>query len=177
MVFEYAQIRGTLDGMDPTVIRDIADYYERNLGYRIPPQTPFVGSEFNVTRAGIHADGMMKDEEIYNIFDTTKLLKTPPTVAISNTSGAAGIAVWLSKYLGEKVSKDDPRVITLKEWVDQQYAGGRMTAIGSAELEYECRRLDITDDDVTPGFEEMEEAPAEAPKQETKSEDEANEPK
>lgn len=30
MVIEYAQLRGTLDGMDPTVIRDIADYYERD---------------------------------------------------------------------------------------------------------------------------------------------------
>ena len=27
MVFEYASLRGSLDGMDPTVIRDIADYY------------------------------------------------------------------------------------------------------------------------------------------------------
>ena len=29
--------------------------------------TPFVGRNFNVTRAGIHADGLLKDEEIYNI--------------------------------------------------------------------------------------------------------------
>ena len=49
MVIEYAQIRGTLDGMDTGVIRDIADYYEKELGYEIPPRTPFVGRDFNLT--------------------------------------------------------------------------------------------------------------------------------
>ena len=29
MVFEYAQLRGTLDGMDTTVITEMADYYEK----------------------------------------------------------------------------------------------------------------------------------------------------
>jgi isopropylmalate/homocitrate/citramalate synthase len=72
MVFEYASMRGTLDGMDPTAITDIANYFRDEMGYRIPEMTPFVGRNFNVTRAGIHADGLMKDEEIYNIFDTKK---------------------------------------------------------------------------------------------------------
>ena len=39
----------------------------------------FVGKNFNVTRAGIHADGMLKNEEIYNIFDTDKFLKPSRT--------------------------------------------------------------------------------------------------
>lgn len=72
MVFEYAQLRGTLDGMDTTVITELAEYYEKEIGYHIPSRTPFVGRNFNVTRAGIHADGMLKNEEIYNIFDTDK---------------------------------------------------------------------------------------------------------
>ena len=78
MVFEYAQLRGTLDGMDTTVITELAEYYEKELGYKHPAQTPFVGSNFNVTRAGIHADGLLKNEEIYNIFDTGKFLNRPP---------------------------------------------------------------------------------------------------
>lgn len=65
---------------------------KKKLGYKQPPQTPFVGSNFNVTRAGIHADGLLKNEEIYNIFDTGKFLNRPPLVAVSNTSGLAGIA-------------------------------------------------------------------------------------
>ena len=136
---EYAQIRGTLDGMDTTAIRDIADYYEDVIGYHIPPNTPFVGSAFNTTQAGIHADGLLKDEEIYNIFDTTAILKSPPKVGISRNSGAAGIAVWLSHRLHETVGKNDPAVAWLRSWVDEQYESGRVTNIGDDELEREYR--------------------------------------
>ena len=59
MVFEYASLRGSLDGMDTTVITEIAEYFRNEIGYDIPPMTPFVGSSFNVTRAGIHADGLL----------------------------------------------------------------------------------------------------------------------
>ena len=139
MVMEYAQIRGTLDGMDPTAIRDIADYYEKVIGYHIPANTPFVGEAFNTTQAGIHADGLLKDEEIYNIFNTTKILKSPPKVGISRNSGAAGIAVWLSARLGTSVAKNDPAVLHLRDWVDAQYEEGRVTNIGDAELAAEYK--------------------------------------
>ncbi len=135
MAIEYAQMRGTLDDMDTTAIQEIAEYFERELGYRVPDKMPFVGRDFNVTRAGIHADGLLKDEEIYNIFDTSKLLNRPPMVAISNTSGTAGIAVWLAARIkGEKVDKKDERVLKLKEWVDRQYEAGRVTSIADDEL-------------------------------------------
>ena len=145
MVIEYAQLRGTLDGMDTTVIREIADYYEQELGYTVPPKTPFIGAEFNMTQAGIHADGLLKDEEIYNIFDTGKLLSSPPGVSVTSTSGAAGIAMWLGQYLfpGEKIAKDDPRVMALKAWVDAQYAAGRVTTIGAGELREAAKQLGI----------------------------------
>ncbi|MGI6004869.1 MAG: 2-isopropylmalate synthase [Christensenellales bacterium] len=134
MVMEYAQIRGTFDGMDPTVIREIADYYEKELGYNIPPQTPYIGRDFNRTQAGIHADGLLKDEEIYNIFNTGKILKSPPGISITSTSGLAGLAFWMTKTLGQDIQKDDQRVARLKAWVDEQYAGGRVTTIGDEEL-------------------------------------------
>ena len=145
MVIEYAQLRGSLDGMDTTVIREIADYYEHELNYVIPPKTPFVGAEFNMTQAGIHADGLLKDEEIYNVFDTGKLLNSPPGVAISSTSGAAGIAMWLSQNLfkGETLDKADNRVSSLKTWVDDQYAAGRVTTISSGELRDASKQLGI----------------------------------
>ena len=138
MVFEYAQIRGTLDGMDTTVITELAEYYEKEIGYRIPPRTPFVGRNFNVTRAGVHADGLLKNEEIYNIFDTGKFLNRPPLVAVSNTSGVAGIAVWINNYFhlpeAKKLTKDDPLVVRVKEWVDEEYENGRVTVITDDEL-------------------------------------------
>ena len=145
MVIEYAQLRGTTDGMDTTVITEIAEYYEKEIGYRIPSRTPFVGKYFNVTRAGIHADGLLKDEEIYNIFNTTKLLNRPVGVSVNQTSGLAGIAHWINGYFGfedtNKIEKKDERVIKIKEWIDQQYEKGRVTAIGDEELEDVIQKL------------------------------------
>ncbi|MCL2016207.1 MAG: 2-isopropylmalate synthase [Defluviitaleaceae bacterium] len=135
MVFEYAQLRGTLDGMDPHVITELAEYYENVIGYHIPPMTPFVGKNFNVTRAGIHADGMLKNEEIYNIFDTTKILNRPWRVIISNTSGVAGITHWMNTFYGKKFDKKDPAVLRVKDWVDSQYENGRVTLISDEEME------------------------------------------
>lgn len=138
MVFEYAQLRGTLDGMDTTVITEMAEYYEKEIGYKLPSRTPFVGKNFNVTRAGIHADGLLKNEEIYNIFDTEKFLNRPVMVAVSNTSGLAGIAHWINTYFrlkGEQcVTKSDPLIGYVKEWVDQEYESGRVTSLTDEEL-------------------------------------------
>ena len=138
MVMEYAAIRGSTDGMDTTVITEIAEYFEKELGYNIPPMTPFVGSAFNLTRAGIHADGIMKDTEIYNIFDTDKILNRPAEVAISNTSGTAGVAYWINKHMsevvGEEVTKQTPIVIKVKEEIDRLYEDGRTTLMGNDEL-------------------------------------------
>ena len=139
MVMQYASLRGTLDGMDTTAITDIAEYFKKELGYDIPPMTPFVGSAFNLTRAGVHADGMMKDAEIYNIFDTEKILKRPAEVSISNTSGLAGIAYWINKHFRlseeQQVGKQDWIVQTMKEKIDELYADGRTTVMGEGELE------------------------------------------
>ena len=138
MVFEYAQLRGDLNGMDTTVITELAEYYEKEIGYHIPERTPFVGKNFNVTRAGIHADGLLKNEEIYNIFDTEKFLNRPVLCAISNTSGLAGIAHWLNTYYklkGDKqVQKTDDLVKDLKAWVDKEYADGRVTVMTDNEI-------------------------------------------
>ncbi len=139
MVFEYAQLKGTLDGMDTTVITELAEYFEKEIGEHIPERTPFVGKNFNVTRAGIHADGLLKNEEIYNIFDTGKFLNRPAMVAVSNTSGLAGIAHWINSYYRldnkNKVDKGNVLVKKVKEWVDQEYADGRVTIISDEELE------------------------------------------
>ena len=139
MVIEYASLMGTFDGMDPTVITEIADYFKREIGYDIPPMTPFVGDNFNVTRAGIHADGLMKDAEIYNIFDTEKILGKPASVAISNTSGLAGIAYWINNHYKlpkfREVTKRDELVVKVKEAIDKEYADGRTTLMGDEELE------------------------------------------
>ena len=136
--FEYAQLRGTLDGMDTTVITDLAEYYEKEIGYKIPSRTPFVGRNFNVTRAGIHADGLLKNEEIYNIFDTERFLRRPALVSVSNTSGLAGIAHWINTYFRLKedqmLDKNSELVHMVKAWVDNEYESGRVTVLTDEEL-------------------------------------------
>ncbi len=138
MVIEYAALRGSFDGMNPQVITELAEYYTKELGYEIPPMTPFVGSNFNLTRAGIHADGLMKDTEIYNIFDTEKILGRKAEVAISNTSGLAGVAYWMNKHYspqnGKEYTKHDDIVKRVKELIDGEYSDGRTTLMGDDEL-------------------------------------------
>ena len=138
MVFEYASIRGHLNGMDTTVITEIADYIKTETGYDIPPMTPFVGDNFNLTRAGIHADGLLKNHEIYNIFDTDTLLNRPPKVSVTNTSGIAGVGFWVNNYLKSKgmapVDKNDSMVQDIYAWVMAQYDEGRITMISDEEL-------------------------------------------
>jgi len=145
MVFEYASLRGSMDGMDPTVITEIADYFRRDIGYNVPDMTPFVGRNFNVTRAGIHADGLMKDQEIYTIFDTKKLLNKAPTVQIGKASGLAGIAYWINSTFDlppeKQVSKHDELVVNMKKWIDEEYEDGRQTILSNKELESMLERL------------------------------------
>ena len=146
MAIEYASLRGTTDGMDLSVITEIAQFFENELGYEIPANTPFVGRNFNATRAGIHADGMLKDEEIYNIFDTKEILNRPAMVIVDAHSGLAGIAYWVNGYYhlsGEiAVDKRDDIVIKMKELVDKEYAAGRNTAMGDVELDGMLKALD-----------------------------------
>lgn len=147
MVMEYASLRGTTDGMELPVITEIARYFEDEIGYEIPPRTPFVGRNFNVTRAGIHADGLLKDEEIYNIFDTAKLLGRPAAVAVDSHSGLAGIAHWVNSFFrlegDNTIDKREPFVAAMKMRVDAQYESGRTTVMGDEELENILREVDF----------------------------------
>lgn len=145
MVMEYASLRGSFDGMDPTVITEIAEYFKKEIGYEIPPMTPFVGRNFNVTRAGIHADGLMKDEEIYNIFNTERILGRPVSVMLGKSSGLAGIAYWINQNYhltgAEAVDKKTPLVVAVKEWIDEEYEDGRQTTLSTMEIEQKIEEL------------------------------------
>jgi isopropylmalate/homocitrate/citramalate synthase len=138
MIFEYIGLRGTADGMDTTVITEIAEYYEREIGYSVPPMMPLVGRDFNMTQAGIHADGLLKDEETYNIFNTERLLNRPVKVQVSQNSGIAGLAHWINSYFKLKnpgrIDKGDPRLLPIQQWIEAEYEGGRVTTIADSEL-------------------------------------------
>lgn len=144
LIIEYIGLRGTNNGIDTTVITDIAEYFESEIGVKIPVNYPFVGAEFNITKAGIHADGLIKNEEIYNIFDTTKILRRPIVTMITDKSGKAGIAHWINGRLSAKgktvIDKRHPGVSKIHKWVMEQYDAGRVTGISPEELERMVRK-------------------------------------
>ena len=145
LVIDYISLTGRTNGIDTTVITDIANYYEKEIGDRISPNYPLVGADFNATSAGIHADGMIKNPEIYNIFDTEKLLKRPPGIIINDKSGSAGIAQWINTHLrligDSRIQKHDPAVGRINEWVQEKYDSGRITSISNEEMDHVVRNF------------------------------------
>ncbi len=144
MIMEYISFKGTDDGIDTRVITEIADYFERELRYHIPPNYPFVGKNFNNTSAGIHADGLLKNEEIYNAFDTARILNRPITITITDKSGKAGIVHWINSRLGlegeRAVDKNHPGVGKILKRITEQYEAGRCTSISNEEMENMARK-------------------------------------
>ncbi len=134
LVVEHAQLKGTSDGINYAAITELARYAEKELGFAIPHNYPLVGKDFNVTRAGIHADGLLKDEEIYNCFDTGKLLRRPISVAITDKTGAAGIKHWIEARYQIEIPKHNPRIVKIKDKIDAEYAADRVSAISNEEM-------------------------------------------
>ncbi|MDX9981623.1 MAG: histone-lysine N-methyltransferase [Lentisphaeria bacterium] len=141
-IIEYISLLGHQNGIDTTVITEIANYFRDEIKADVPSNYPFVGSEFNTTRAGIHADGVLKNQEIYNIFDTEALLNRPLKVSVTDKSGLAGIAEWLNEYAHdllardhrEPINKRHPGVRRINDWVMEQYEQGRTTGISHDEM-------------------------------------------
>ena len=135
-IIEYISLKGDLCGIDTTALTDMGRYY-RSIGTHIPARAPFVGDDFIKTRAGIHADGLTRDERIYNIFDTTKLLNRPIQVALTDKSGSDGVALWVNNYLGLSGSTrlGKTKIVKIMRWVTDQYdVENRITAISDEEL-------------------------------------------
>ncbi len=143
MVIEYVSLTGDDDGIDLGAITEMAHYF-KSIGFRIPDNYPFVGADFNVTRAGIHVDGLVKNEEIYNIFNTEKLLNRPIAIAITDKSGTAGISQWLNSHLGltgdKAIDKRDPGVIGMHNEILKLYEAGRETSMSNEEIEKLARK-------------------------------------
>ena len=145
LLIDYIGLIGDKNGIDTTVITEMAEYFEHELKFRIPSNYPFVGSEFNATRAGIHADGVLKNPEIYTIFNTDKILKRPVDVIIAHKSGIASIAYWVNRRLGlqddNAIDKRHPGIVRINEWVETQYEKGRITSISSDELLLQAKKF------------------------------------
>src|ERR1700724_713247 len=139
LVIDYIGLHGETPGVDPTAMTRAAAYFRDQLGRPRPAKYAFAGARFNVTSAGIHADGLLKNEEIYNIFDTARILDRPLGITVNDRSGLAGIAYWINTTLGLKgaaqVRKDDPRVVAIHAEVERQYQSGRSTGFSPDEMQ------------------------------------------
>lgn len=137
LVMWYVMLTGD-NSVELSVITEIAEYYQSQLGETIPTRQPFVGERFNITQAGIHADGLMKDEEIYNIFDTTKILRRPPGVMITDKTGTAGITLWVERYIGQDLvgtlDKRDPKIQAIEKAIVAEYEKGRVSSMSNEEM-------------------------------------------
>jgi isopropylmalate/homocitrate/citramalate synthase len=141
-LIDYISLKGDICGINLNIVTQLANYYQKEIKVQIPTNYPFIGKDFNKTRAGIHAGGLRKNEEIYNIFDTRSLLDRPPEVAITDKSGTDGIAMWVNDFLGlkgkERLSLS--KVVKIQRWVMDQYEKHcRTTAISNEELEEQVR--------------------------------------
>ncbi len=134
LVVEHAQLMGTDSKINYAALTELAQYAGKELGFDIPHNYPLVGRDFNVTRAGIHADGLLKNEEIYNCFNTDKLLNRPVSVAITDKTGAAGIKHWIESRFDIEIPKHDPRITKVKDKIDAEYAADRVSAISDDEM-------------------------------------------
>ncbi|MDR2860734.1 MAG: 2-isopropylmalate synthase [Elusimicrobiota bacterium] len=140
LAMEYSAFRGNSGGMDLSVITEIADYFREEIHYKIPKNQPFVGANCNMTRAGIHADGLLKEPEIYSSFDTQAILNRPLEVEITDRAGLAGIAYWYNTKLDkivkskDKLNKTDAAVVKIKEEIDDIFKDGRVSAMSDEEL-------------------------------------------
>lgn len=144
MLIEYMNLFGMPEGVDTTVITEIKEYFEKEIGQVFPTNYPFIGEDFNTTKAGIHADGMVKNEEIYNVFDTVALLNREPGVSITDKTGTAGVIHWLYKHYPKSkeldFTKKHPKVIKVYDWIVEEYNHGRMTSISDHEMEKAVRQ-------------------------------------
>jgi isopropylmalate/homocitrate/citramalate synthase len=134
LVVEHAQIKGHTPDVNYAAITELCEYAKRELSFEIPHNYPLTGRDFNVTRAGIHADGLLKNEEIYNCFDTRKLLNRPVSVAITDKTGAAGIKHWVEARYKIEIPKHDVRITKIKDKIDAEYSANRVSAISDEEM-------------------------------------------
>lgn len=138
LIIEYISLTGDDDAAYTPKISEIAEYFEKELQFSIPSNFPFVGRDFNATSAGIHVDGLAKNEEIYNIFDTKHILGRDVPIIITDKSGRSGIAYWINQALElseeESISKSHPAVGKIYRRIMEQYEDGRNTSFSYEEV-------------------------------------------
>jgi len=144
LIIEYISLTGDDDAAYTPAITELARYFEKNLNVEIPANYPFAGRDFNATSAGIHVDGLLKNEEIYNIFNTRNILHRDVPIIITDKTGRAGVAYWINHNLGlsedQMVDKRHPAVKKVYDKIMHSYTKGRTTNYSHEEMQKLVRR-------------------------------------
>src|SRR5208337_1893859 len=144
LLMEYISLMGDSSGIDTTVVTEVRNYFEKELAHHVPRNQPFVGSDFNSTSAGVHIDGLSKNEEVYSSFDTKRILNRELTINITDKSGLSGISHWINSHFAligrDRIEKTHPGVARLNKRIMRQYEDGRVTSMSDEEMEHLVRR-------------------------------------
>ena len=88
----------------------------------------------------------MKNEEIYNPFDTVRLLNRPVRIGLTDKSGIAGVMAWMQdRYelppVGERRC---PHLRRSATGLRSEYEDGRVTAVSDEEMDEQVHRTSAT---------------------------------
>ncbi|MEM0005547.1 MAG: 2-isopropylmalate synthase [Ignisphaera sp.] len=134
MAIHYAGLRGQ-NNINLKALPRITELFE-HMGHRLIEHYPIIGRNAFRTKAGIHADGLLKNPEVYLPFDPIKVVGIPYSVAITPYSGRSAVLLWLRNYLGlNHLSKDDPRINYIyNEIVELYNRSGRTEPLTDGEM-------------------------------------------
>jgi isopropylmalate/homocitrate/citramalate synthase len=130
LVLWYSRIKGSFDGMNPRVIRSIAETF-KSMGYEVPTYQPIVGENAFTTAAGIHIDAQLRNPITYLSMDPS-LVDREPKMVIGPYSGKSSIKHWL-KIHGFNVNEELVEVVydKVKSLYDHEL---RKNPLGDEEL-------------------------------------------
>ncbi|MCS7105071.1 MAG: hypothetical protein NZ954_05840 [Thermofilaceae archaeon] len=132
MAVHYVGMKNSSDINLKTLPR-IPEVFEK-MGYRVAEHYPIIGRNAFKTKAGIHADGIMKNPEVYLPFDPMKVLGKPYSIAVTPYAGRSAIILWMRNHLGRDVSKDDERLTAVyREIVEHFDKTGRTEPLTDEE--------------------------------------------
>jgi isopropylmalate/homocitrate/citramalate synthase len=138
MLVEYHQLKEPKNKINFTMLNEVAAFFDEEFGFKVHTKMPFLGAESNSTRAGIHADGIMKNADIYNSFDSKDIFNRNIKIVVNQYSGVAGISGWINLYYNlakdMRISKRDSRISLIKNLIDTEFDAGRTTAISDKEM-------------------------------------------
>jgi 2-phosphinomethylmalic acid synthase len=118
---------------DFTSLNDLANLYDE-MGEAVPPKYPLYGRDAHRTRAGVHADGLNKFWWMYAPFNVPQLLGRPLEVSLTKESGLAGLIFVIRQRMGLDLTKDDPRLLRVQDWLIAEFDNGRQTSVEWEEL-------------------------------------------